>query len=139
MFKLKDIVIIKDLLLFIQSFVQKKYGWGILFILSIIICAISSNYFFNRGVKEGRTTSELEIKSLKNSSKNDSVEILRLERRVFVYARRYDSCVISNSNKNLTNEVINTLNEANRLRDLIKQNNYESSKFNQQLDNILKQ
>ncbi len=84
--------IIEGRMTFLQEFLQKKYGWGILFFVVIVIGVVAFIVAYNRGKDEGKETAKEEINSLKNTHYNDSVEMYTLRGRVAYYKKLNDTC-----------------------------------------------
>lgn len=123
---------------FIQQFLQKKYGFGILFFAMFLIAICVSVYNYNQGIEEGEKASSSEIKSLKNTNKNDKVEIHTLSGRVAYYKKMFDSCNKNSSNQDLENLVIKKIQEGERLKAILEKKIYTDQKLNDNLNNIIK-
>src|SRR5699024_10558862 len=99
---------------FLQEFLQKKYGWGIVFFTLIFAGLITAIAFYNNGLKVGKENAADEIKSLRQASANDNEEIKNLKKNIAYYKTELDSCNKSSANSNLEDLVNRKLEEAER-------------------------
>jgi hypothetical protein len=123
---------------FIQEFLQKKYGFGILYFFIIgfgIYAAVKS---YNEGVEYGAKSSQQEIKSLKESSVNDNEEINTLKGRVAYYKKQFDSCNNMAVNLNLEDEVRKQLEKSKRLERLLEIKISNTEKQTNEINQIIK-
>lgn len=123
---------------FIQEFLQKKYGFGILYFVLIggaIWAAVDS---YNKGKKDGSQSAIEEIKSLKESGANDEEEINTLKGRVAYYKKQYDSCNNTATNLNLEDEVRKQLEKSKRLERLLEQKISNTEKQTKEISQIIK-
>jgi hypothetical protein len=74
--------IIEGRMTFVQEFLQKKYGFGILFFTLFLIAGFGCVWFYLQGKKEGRESSHLEIISFKAVRKIDSTSIEQFKREL---------------------------------------------------------
>jgi hypothetical protein len=81
--KLKESAeLIEGRMTFVQEFLQKKYGFGILFFTLLIIAGGGCVWFYLQGKKDGRESSHLEIVAFKAVRKIDSTSIEQLKREI---------------------------------------------------------
>lgn len=92
---------IEDRMNFIQKFLQKKYGFGILFFVIIVLGILAGVKSYSEGKKDGAKSAKEEIStlnsSLKNLRANDSIEMYTLRGRVAYYKKLHDTCNEINS------------------------------------------
>lgn len=67
--------LIEGRMTFVQEFLQKKYGFGILFFTLFLIAGGGCWWFYGQGKEEGRENSRLELISFRAVRKNDSTVI----------------------------------------------------------------
>ena len=113
---------------FIQEFLQKKYGFGILIFVIILGGFITAIAFFNKGVENGEKSSKDEVLSLKNNRKSDSLEIKYLNNRVYYYKKALDTCNKNSMNSNLEKLITEKLEEAERIKNIFKSRNESDKK-----------
>lgn len=123
---------------FIQEFLQKKYGFGILIFFIIGFGVFAAVKSYNEGIKYGANSSKEEIKSLKESGKNDEEEITTLKGRVAYYKKQYDSCNNMATNLNLEDEVRKQLEKSKRLERLLEQKISNTEKQTNEISQIIK-
>lgn len=123
---------------FIQDFLQKKYGFGILIFVIIIGGLITAISFYNRGKEDGKEYAISEVLSLKASIKNDSMQIKRMRADYNYLQIQLDSCNKSSTNSNLEELVNKKLEEADRLKRILERKLTTSEKLNDNLKNVLK-
>lgn len=127
---------------FLQDFLQKKYAFGILFFVIIILGFITAVSFFNKGVETGSESSKKRIESLEFSLKNirysDSIEIKSLHSRVQYYKKSLDTCNNSSMNGNLEILVTKKLEEAERIKRILERKIVADQKDIKTIDNIIK-
>lgn len=63
---------------FVQEFLQKKYGFGILFFFLMVASGVGFWWFDKEGQKEGAKSAQIEIVARKAVRKNDSLTIDKL-------------------------------------------------------------
>lgn len=123
---------------FIQEFLQKKYGFGILFFVLIgggVWAGIES---YNQGKKDGAETSKNEITSLNNSLTNRNLEIVTLKNNYNDCKSSYDDCINKSSNLNLEDEVRKQLEKSKRLEKLLEQKISNTEKQTNEISQIIK-
>lgn len=130
--------IVEGRMTFIQEFLQKKYGFGILIFVIIVLGFITAVSFFNEGVETGGKSSRDEISSLKSNRHYDSIEIKTLNARVWFYKKAYDSCNSSSMNGNLEQLVTKKLEEAQRLQRILERKINNDQKDINTIDRIIK-
>ena len=123
---------------FIQEFLQKKYGFGILFFVVIGFGVFAGIKSYNEGKADGAESSKEEIKSLKQSGVNDDEEINTLKGRVAYYKKQYDSCNNTATNLNLEDEVRKQLEKSKRLERLLEQKISNTEKQTKEISQIIK-
>ena len=79
-----------------------------------------------------------EVKSLKESGKNDSAAIKRLKVDVYDLQMKLDTCNKSSASTNLEDLVTKKLEEAERLKRLIERKIANDEKLNHNLKTVLK-
>lgn len=104
---------------FIQEFLQKKYGFGILFFVLILAAIWIADDQRDIGKKEGAISSSTEILSLKNSLTNRNSEITTLKNSVTNYQQLYDDCIKKSNNVDLEDEVRKALEKSERLERIL--------------------
>ncbi|KAA0126436.1 hypothetical protein FY557_17450 [Chryseobacterium sp. SN22] len=70
--------LIEGRMTFVQEFLQKKYGFGILFFFLLTGAGLGFWWFNEQGKKEGAKSSQIEIAARKAIRKNDSLTIEKL-------------------------------------------------------------
>ena len=130
--------VVQESMSFMQEFLQKKYAWGIVFFVIIIGGLITAIAFYNNGKKEGKESAIAEVKSLKESGKNDSAAIKRLKVDVYDLQMKLDTCNKSSASTNLEDLVTKKLEEAERLKRLIERKIANDEKLNHNLKTVLK-
>ncbi|WP_027380842.1 hypothetical protein [Chryseobacterium daeguense] len=134
--------LIEGRMTFIQRFLQKKYGWGILYFTLLFFAVGFSVYYYNEGKKEGEKASSQEIKTLNNSLKttrlNDSLEINTLNGRVAYYKKIYDSCNEKSNKQDLEYMVTKKIEEAERLKKILERKIYNDEKMAEDINSIIK-
>lgn len=130
--------IVEGRMTFIQRFLQKKYGPEILFFVLVLGGFITAIAFFNKGVESGAKNVKEEIISLKNSKRNDSIEIRTLNARVYFYKKSLDSCNTGSMNSNLESLLTKKLEEAERIKKLVERKISNDQKDIKALDKIIK-
>jgi uncharacterized protein (DUF2164 family) len=134
--------LIEGRMTFIQRFLQKKYGWGILFFTLLFIAVGFAVYYYNEGKNDGSKSSKQEIETLKNSLKitryNDSLEINTLNGRVAYYKIQYDSCNQKANTQNLEYIVTQKIEEAERLKKILERKIYNDEKLSENINSIIK-
>jgi len=113
---------------FIQEFLQKKYGFGILIFVIIIGGFITAISFYNKGEENGQESAKEEVQSLKNAIVNDAAELRNINQRLNYYQKRLDSCNNSSLNSNLEQLVTKKLEEAERIKNILKSKNESDKK-----------
>lgn len=113
---------------FIQEFLQKKYGFGILIFVIIIGGFITAISFYNKGEENGQESAKEEVQSLKNAVINDAAEFKTLTQRLNYYQKRLDSCNQSSINNDLVSQVEKSLEQAERLNNAFKIKNEKDKK-----------
>ena len=130
--------VVQESMSFMQEFLQKKYAWGIVFFGIIIGGLITAIAFYSNGKKEGKESATAEVKSLKESGKNDSASIRRLKFDVYDLQMKLDTCNKSSASTNLEELVTKKLEEAERLKRLIERKIANDEKLNNNLKTVLK-
>lgn len=105
---------------FIQEFLQKKYGFGILFFVLIIASGYLAYESKESGKIEGYNNSLSEIKSLKSSNENYESEISKLKISVTNYEKLYADCINKTNSIDLEDEVRKQLEKAKRLESILE-------------------
>ena len=127
---------------FIQDFLQKKYAFGILFFVIIILGFVTAIWFYDIGENNGKSDSKTEIQSLSFSLKNmrysDSIEIRSLNSRIAYFTKRLDSCNNSSMNSNLEILVSRKLEEAERIKRVLERKIASDKKDVREIENIIK-
>ena len=138
----KGAEIVEDRMTFIQDFLQKKYGFGILFFVIIILGFATAIWFYDIGEKNGKEDAKTEIQSLTFSLKNmrysDSIEIKSLNSRISYFTKRLDSCNNSSMNSNLEILVTKKLEEAERIKRVLERKIVSDQRDVKQIENIIK-
>lgn len=70
--------LIEGRMTFVQEFLQKKYGFGILFFFLMGAAGVGFWWFDKEGQKEGAKSAQIEIAARKAIRKNDSLTIEKL-------------------------------------------------------------
>lgn len=70
--------LIEGRMTFVQEFLQKKYGFGILFFFLMAAAGVGFWWFDKEGQKEGAKSAQIEIAARKAIRKNDSLTIEKL-------------------------------------------------------------
>lgn len=127
---------------FIQDFLQKKYAFGILFFVIIILGFVTAIWFYDMGEKNGKSDAKTEIQSLAFSLKNmrysDSIEIRSLNSRIAYFTKRLDSCNNSSMNSNLEILVTKKLEEAERIKRVLERKIASDRNDVKQMENMIK-
>lgn len=113
---------------FIQEFLQKKHGVEILFFVIILGGFITAIAFYNKGEENGSESAKEEVQSLKNAIINDAAELRNINQRLNYYQKRLDSCNNSSLNSNLEQLVTKKLEEAERIKNILKTKNESDKK-----------
>lgn len=113
---------------FFQEFLQKKYGFGITFFTIIILGFVTAIAFYTKGEENGKKSSIEEVISLKNAVINNNAELNNLNQRLNYYQNRLDSCNSSSLNSNLEQLVTKKLEEAERIKNILKSKNESDKK-----------
>lgn len=122
---------------FIQEFLQKKYGFGILYFV-LIGFSIWAVYQSNeKGKEEGAKSSLVEIKSLKSSLENRESEILNLKNNITNFQKLYDDCIKKNNNIDLEDEVRKALEKSERLEKILERKILSTEKHTNDLNSII--
>lgn len=128
---------------FLQDFLQKKYAWGIVFFTLIVLAVLASVWSHKDGVETGKQNSKEQVISLsaalRSTKINDSIEILAFKNNANYYKKMYDSCNRFSASQNLNDMVLKKIEEAESLKRMIERKISEDKKFNQKIDNALKQ
>lgn len=130
--------LIEGRMTFIQQFLQKKYGFGILFFTIIIIACVLAVYAYNEGKDGGYKTSKEEIESLKNAYRNAENEIHTLNGRVAYYKKLNEECNKNSSSENLEALVTQKIQEAEILKLIFERKITNDEKINANLNDILR-
>ncbi len=123
---------------FMQDFLQKKYAWGIVFFVLFLAGFISSVVFYNNGVKTGKENAVSEVKSLRGSIRNDSLQMRRMRLDYNELQAKLDSCNKNSNSSNLEELVNRKLEEAERLQNILKRQLKSDEKLNKDLKSVLK-
>lgn len=115
----KKIKTTKETMNFVQEFLQKKYGFGILFFVLFVVGIASSITAYKQGKADQAINSAEQIKSLLESGKNDNDEIKTLNGRVAYYKKKNDSCETSSLSENIEGVLQKRLEENDRIKALI--------------------
>lgn len=122
---------------FIQDFLQKKYGFGILFFVLIggsIWWAMDSK---ETGKIEGYNNSLYEIKSLKSSLSNYESENLKLKNSVTNFEKLYADCINTKNSIDLEDEVRKQLEKAKRLESILEKKISNTERQTKDLNSII--
>lgn len=130
--------IVEDRMTFIQDFLQKKYGFGILIFVIIIAGLITAIVFYKEGVKVGKENSKEEILSINQAVAYYAVQIKKYRNDNDELQAELDSCNKSSTNSNLEELVNKKLEEADRLKRILERKLTTSEKLNDNLKNVLK-
>lgn len=130
--------IVEDRMTFIQDFLQKKYGFGILIFVIIIAGLITAIVFYKEGVKVGKENSKEEILSINQAVAYYAVQIKKYRNDNEELQAELDSCNKSSTNSNLEELVNKKLEEADRLKRILERKLTTSEKLNDNLKNVLK-
>ena len=123
---------------FIQEFLQKKYGFGILFFVLIVVGIVAGVKIYNQGKKDGSEYSKDEITSLNNSLTNRNLEIVTLKNNVTDFQKLYDDCNKSSTTINLEELVRKRLEESDRLQRIMERKILNTEKQTNEISNIIK-
>ena len=123
---------------FIQDFLQKKYGFGILIFVIIIAGLITAIVFYKEGVKVGKENSKEEIISINQAVSYYAIQIKKYKNDADELQAELDSCNKSSTNSNLEELVNKKLEEAERLKRILERKLTTSEKLNDNLKNVLK-
>lgn len=130
--------IVEGRMTFLQDFLQKKYGFGILTFVIIIAGVITAIAFYNSGKKDGAEYSKNEINSLKSNRKSDSIEIKTLNSRVYFYKKSFDSCNANAMNGNFEILLTKKLEEAERIKRVVESRIVSDQKDIKTINKIIK-
>lgn len=130
--------IVEGRMTFLQSFLQKKYGFGILYFVIILGGFVTAIIFYNRGKEDEKENTKNEIISLKNNRQSDSIEIKYLNTRVSYYKKALDTCNSSSMNSNLEMLVTKKLEEAERIKRILERKINNDQKDINTIDRIIK-
>lgn len=130
--------IVEDRMTFIQDFLQKKYGFGILIFVIIIAGLITAIVFYKEGVKVGKENSKEEIISINQAVSYYAIQIKKYKNDADELQAELDSCNKSSTNSNLEELVNKKLEEAERLKRILERKLTTSEKLNDNLKNVLK-
>lgn len=130
--------IVEDRMTFIQDFLQKKYGFGILIFVIIIAGLITAIVFYKEGVKVGKENSKEEILSINQAVSYYAIQIKKYRNDNEELQAELDSCNKSSTNSNLEELVNKKLEEADRLKRILERKLTTSEKLNDNLKNVLK-
>ena len=123
---------------FVQEFLQKKYGFGILFFVLIGFGIFASIESYNAGKEEGSRYSKDEITSLNNSLTNRNLEIVTLNKNITDYKKLYEDCKSQSSSLNLEDEVRKALEKSDRLEKLLELKISKTEKQTNEFNQIIK-
>lgn len=123
---------------FIQEFLQKKYGFGILFFVLIGFGVFAGIKSYNEGRKEGAKASKDEITSLNNSLSNRNLEIVTLNKNITDYKNLYEDCRSQSSSLNLEDEVRKALEKSDRLEKILELKISKTEKQTNEFNQIIK-
>lgn len=110
-------------------------GWTFTIALCIAFYIIAENKY-DKGVLDGKTTSKNEIESFKEGTKNDSLQIKRLQNNVSYLRKQLDTCNSSSANSNLVELLQKKLDESDRIRDLVQKKYINAKEINTNLKQI---
>lgn len=130
--------IVEGRMTFIQDFLQKKYGFGILIFVIIIAGLITAIVFYKEGVKVGKENSKEEILSINQAVSYYAIQIKKYRNDNEELQAELDSCNKSSTNSNLEELVNKKLEEAERLKRILERKLTTSEKLNDNLKNVLK-
>ena len=130
--------IVEGRMTFLQDFLQKKYGFGILIFVIIIAGLITAIVFYKEGVKVGKENSKEEIISINQAIQYYAVQIKKYRNDNEELQAKLDSCNKSSTNSNLEELVNKKLEEADRLKRILERKLTTSEKLNDNLKNVLK-
>lgn len=122
---------------FIQEFLQKKYGFGILFFALIALGIFAAIKSYNSGIDDGSKSSKNEIISLNNSLSNRNLEIVTLNKNVTNYKSMYDDCMNQSTNLNLEEEVRKALEKSDRLEKILERKILSTEKQTSDINSII--
>ena len=130
--------IVEGRMTFLQSFLQKKYGFGIVFFVIILGGFVTAIMFYNRGKEDEKENTKNELTSLKNNRQSDSMEIKYLNSRVNYYKKALDTCNSSSMSSNLEMLVTKKLEEAERIKRILERKINNDQKDINTIDRIIK-
>ncbi|QDP86085.1 hypothetical protein FNJ88_11195 [Chryseobacterium sp. SNU WT5] len=130
--------IVEDRMTFIQDFLQKKYGFGILIFVIIIAGICTAIVFYKEGVKNGKENSREEIISINQAVQYYAVQIKKYRSDADELQAELDSCNKKSNTTNLEELVNKKLEEADRLKRILERKLTTSEKLNDNLKNVLK-
>ena len=122
---------------FIQEFLQKKYGFGILFFVLIVVGIVAGVKIYNQGKEDGSESSKEQIISLNNSLANRNLEIVTSNRNYNDYKSLYDDCINKSTNLNLEEEVRKALEKSDRLEKILERKILSTEKQTSDINSIL--
>ncbi|MEA1849201.1 hypothetical protein U9K52_09780 [Chryseobacterium sp. MHB01] len=136
--------LIEGRMTFVQEFLQKKYGFGILFFTLFLIAGAGCWWFYGQGKEEGRENSRLEIISFRAVRKNDSVSIEQLKKELIQKNVDLVSCQNELEKKQDFSQLKKTLQqkieEADELNRIIRRETIpDNKKLNKNLKKIINQ
>ena len=127
----------KKRMTFIQEFLQKKYGFGILFFVLVAFGIFTSIKSYNEGIEKGEKNSKNEITSLNNSLSNRNLEIVTLKNNNSEIQKQYDDCRNEKTNLNLEDEVLKALEKSDRLGKILERKILSAEKQTSDINSIL--
>lgn len=130
--------IVEDRMTFIQDFLQKKYGFGILIFVIIIAGLVTAIVFYKEGVKTGKENSKEELISINQAVAYYTIQIKKYKSDAEELQAELDSCNKTSTNSNLEELVNKKLEEAERLKRILERKLTTSEKLNDNLKNVLK-
>lgn len=134
----KGAEIVEGRMTFLQDFLQKKYGFGILIFVIIIAGICTAIIFYKEGVKAGKENSREEIISINQAVQYYAVQIKKYRSDADELQAELDSCNKTSTNSNLEELVNKKLEEAERLKRILERKLTTSEKLNDNLKNVLK-
>lgn len=122
---------------FVQEFLQKKYGWGIVFFVIIIGGLITAIVFYKEGVKVGKENSKEEIQAINQAVQYYAVQIKKYRNDNEELQLELDSCNKKSNTNNLEDLVNRKLEEAERLKKILERKITNDEKLNNNLKSVL--
>lgn len=129
--------IVEGRMTFIQDFLQKKYGFGILIFVIIIAGICTAIIFYKEGIKTGKENSKEEIISINQAVQYYAVQIKKYRNDNEELQLELDSCNKKSNTNNLEDLVNRKLEEAERLKRILERKITNDEKLNNNLKSVL--